>query len=115
MRIPHLIISTMFIGIAAASAGAQSQPASPASSSSRMSAAAGEFSWKDFISSSGAQAKLPPVGLKTPDSDKSSACYSIRDYQFSRTPDSNVMKPSGYFECEPASKFQLKEILTTHK
>jgi hypothetical protein len=108
----------MFIGMAAVSTGAQSQPAS---GSSQMSTAAGEFSWKDFISPAGAQAKLPPVGhpgspgLKTPDSDKSSACYSIRDYQFSRTPDSNVMKPSGYSECEPASKFQLKEILTTHK
>ena len=115
MRIPHLVVSTMFIGMAAVSAGAQSQPASPASSSSRMSAAAGEFSWKDFVSPAGAQAKLPPVTLKALDSAKNSACYSIRDYQFSRTPDSNVMKPSGYSECEPASMFQLREILTKHK
>lgn len=110
MSTPRLFVSTVFIVAAIATAGAQSQPASQTSSAAslaKLPIMTGEFSLKDFVS----YPKLAANPNAT-----SSACYSIRDYKFSRTnPDSNVMKLSGYSECEPASSFQLKEVLTPHK
>lgn len=110
MPISRLLIPAVCIATAATAAGAQSQQApqpSAAASLAQMPIMTGELSPKSLMGPPKAQVNSNLTG---------SACYSIRDYKFSRAnPDSNVMKPSGYSECEPASSYRLEQVFTPHK
>lgn len=55
---------------------------------------------------------LPQLKLQKPAViEKSSACYSIRDYRFDVPKDSRVPKLKSYTTCVPAARFEARNVI----
>jgi hypothetical protein len=118
MRISRFLLTSIFIaGALPALAQSQSNPGAPPKLPS-----ISVFSLGSSTESPQLQAKAHSMenqiqsALERFKEQNNDACYSIRDYRFTRVaPGSNATKLSGYSTCEAASLFHLREIETPKK
>jgi hypothetical protein len=118
MRIFRLVFLSVFVAAAMPALG-QSQPGQPLNGAKSFSLPTGApvLALGNFIAPAGSQPTSPGVTngsrlrVEMFEAQKSSACYSIRDYRFTRvSPDSDATKLTAYSDCPSASFFQERDV-----
>jgi hypothetical protein len=110
MRIPRLLPLSLVVAGCVVSALAQS-----AGRVSKASPSPPAFSVQDFMAAA-VPPVLHPAKVETPDAQQESACYTIRDYRFSRkSSQSAAPKLKDYSTCERASLFHELEVIAPAK
>lgn len=125
MRIPRLIPLSIVVLLGTLPVLSQSMPTKAFSGpefSPQSTPASPAFDWQEFTSPQGNQANLPALKYEAhPKSEilgaeKSSTCYSIRDYLFYReNSGSAAPKLKDYSTCEPASLFHERNAVESTK
>jgi hypothetical protein len=114
MRISRFLLASIFLaGALPALAQSQPNPAAPPKLPSISTFSLGSSTESPQFH---AMENEIQSALKRFKEQSNDACYSIRDYRFTRVaPDSNATKPSGYSTCESASLFHLRVVETQTK
>ena len=123
MRIPRLLLLSLLTSACVASMAAQwspSQVAPPSQTKPDLARRAPQFQLKlpgsDQSGQDGTRIeRFPPPSASLPMTvvtQQSTTCYFIQAFHFARvTPESDAVKLTGVSTCQPASEFQMRDVV----